>query len=522
MWHKEPMRLGVFAGLAVILLFLAGAASAAVPRLERERCVFKPPRGDKIECYTLIVSENHAQPQNSRDVQLKVAILKAKRPIAADPVIYLAGGPGDAPLVASTAGADPLAEGDWWNDTATIRRRRDVIILSQRGAGGSMPNLDCFEPRNSEPARAKRRAITEPQERDILLRCRAELDKRKIDLTQYGTPALADDVADLVKLLGLGKVNLYGISYGTRWALETMRRHPNIVRSVVLDGVYPPQVNGEQNEPEIVRTAFEQLYAECAADKLCRERNPDLAANVKALIEHADRTPIDLVLQVDDSPQRVKLDGGKLLLVLLHMMREGKVALVPEAVTALKRGDKRLIKQFAEDLENDDGGLLEQNAQQFGGLFNTIECRETWAAVDQTARDRAIQAGGVYGLTASMSKLPAYCPVWRVPTAPPAERQAVTAPIPTLLLSGGYDWLTPSSWGREAARRLPESRHVIFRSLGHGVSSQDSCAARLRDEFIDDPNPRWPLPCRADSAPDFAQAAERVKALSSRDSDKKD
>jgi pimeloyl-ACP methyl ester carboxylesterase len=204
------------------------------------------------------------------------------------------------------------------------------------------------------------------------------------------------------------------------------------------------------------------------------------------------------------------------------MMREGEVALVPEAVTALKRGDKRLIRQFAEDLENDDGGLLEQNAQQFGGLFNTIECRETWAAVDQTARDRAIQAGGVYGLTASMSKLPAYCPVWRVPIAPAVERQAVTAPIPTLLLSGGYDWLTPPAWGREAARRLPESRHVIFRSQGHGVSSQDACAARLRDEFIDDPNPRWPLPCRSDVAPDFAQAAERVKALSSRDSDKKE
>ena len=522
MWHKGPMRLAFRAGLAVFLLLLAGTAFAAVPRLERERCVFKPPRGDKIECYTLVVPENRALGQNSRDVHLKVVILKAKRPIAADPLIYLAGGPGDAPLVASTAGADPLAEGDWWNDTAAIRRRRDVIIISQRGAGGSTPNLDCFEPRTSEPARAKRRAITEPQERDILLRCRADLDRRKIDLAQYGTPALADDVADLVKVLGLGKVNLYGISYGTRWALETMRRHPNIIRSVVLDGVYPPQINGEQNEPEIVRTAFEQLFADCASDKLCRERNPDLAANVKAALEQADRTPIDLVLQLDDSQQRVKLDGSKLLLVLLHMMREGEAALVPEAVTALRRGDKRLIKQFAEDLENDDGGLLEQNAQQFGGLFNTIECRETWAAVDQTARERAIQAGGVYGLTAVLSKLPAYCPVWRVPTAPPAERQAVTAPIPTLLLSGGYDWLTPASWGREAARKLPESRHVIFRAQGHGVSSQDVCAARLRDEFIDDPNPRWPLPCRADTPPDFGAAAERVKALSSREGDKKE
>ncbi len=521
MWHKGPMRLGFCAGLAVFLACLAGAAVAA-PRLERERCVFKPPRGDKIECYTLIVPENRAQGQNSRDVRLKVAILKAKRPIAADPVIYLSGGPGDAPLVASSAGADPLAEGDWWNDTSVIRKRRDVIIISQRGAGGSMPNLDCFEPRDSEPARAKRRAITEPQERDILLRCRAEFDKRKIDLSQYGTPALADDVADLVKVLGLGKVNLYGISYGTRWALEVMRRHPNIVRSVVLDGVYPPQINGEQNEPEIVRGVFEQLYADCASDKLCRERNPDLAANVRNVIEQADRTPIGLTLQLDDSQQRVKLDGGKLLLVLLHMMREGDAALVPEAVTALKRGDKRLIKQFAEDLENDDGGLLEQNAQQFGGLFNTVECRETWAAVDQAARDRSIQAGGVYSLTALQSKLPAYCPVWRVPTAPATERQPVTAPIPTLLLSGGYDWLTPPSWGRDAAKQLPDSRHVIFRSQGHGVSSQDACAARLRDEFVDDPNPSWPLPCRADAPPDFAAAAERVKSLSPRDVERKE
>ena len=139
--------------------------------------------------------------------------------------------------------------------------------------------------------------------------------------------------------------------------------------------------------------------ASAPSDKLCRERNPDLAANVKAVLTQADRTPLELTLALEDGPQAVKLDGAKLLLVLLHMMRQGEAALVPEAVTALKRGDKRLVKQFAEDLEEDDGGLLETNAQQFGGLFNTIECRETWAGVDQAARERAIQAGGVYSLT---------------------------------------------------------------------------------------------------------------------------
>ena len=109
-----------------------------------------------------------------------------------------------------------------------------------------------------------------------------------------------------------------------------MRRHPGIVRAAVLDGVYPPQVNGEQNEPEIVRTVFEQLYAECAADKLCRERNPDLADNVEGA---ARATPIAVRwrsrLQLEDGPQPVKLDGAKLLLVLLHMMRQGEAALMP-------------------------------------------------------------------------------------------------------------------------------------------------------------------------------------------------
>jgi pimeloyl-ACP methyl ester carboxylesterase len=505
------MRVGLGAGVAALLTLSAGSASAG-PQLERERCTFRPPRLDRIECYEFTVPENRAQPQ-ARQVKLKVNVLKARRPIDRDPILYLSGGPGDAPLVASTAGADPLAEGDWWNDTATIRRRRDVIILSQRGAGGSTPNLDCFEPRTSEPARAKRRAVTEAQEKDILLRCRAEFDRRKIDVAMYTTPNLADDVADLAKAMQLQRVNLYGISYGTRWALEVIRRHPNLVRAAVLDAVYPPNINGEQDEPEIVRAAFEQLYADCASDKLCRERNPDLGNTLKAVVTGADQSPLSINLELDAGEQSVKLDSTKLMLVLMHMMREGEVALIPETVSAIKRGDYRLVKQFAEMLEDDEGALLEQNAQQFGGLFNTIECRETWAGVDQAARDRAVSTGGFYSLSALTSKLPLYCPVWRVPTALAAERQAVQSDLPVLLMSGGYDWLTPPAWGRAAAKSLSLSRHVIFRAQGHGVTAQDPCAARLRDEFFEAPDPRYPLSCRPDAPPDFAAAADRFKAL---------
>src|SRR6267154_1622166 len=299
MWHNTSMARLFRCGLAVFLLILAESAVAA-PRLERERCTFKPPRGDRIECFVLVVPENREQPEG-REVRLKVAVLKAKRTVGAEPIIYLSGGPGDAPLVASSPGADALAEGDWWNETAAIRRRR---------------------------------AVTEQQERDILVRCRAGLDKRKIDLSMYTTPALADDVADLASAMSLAKINIYGVSYGTRWGLEVMRRYPDLVRAAVLDGVYPPQVNGEQNEPEIVRQAFEQLYAECAADPLCRERHPGLRSAIEGKIEAAEHTPVELTLQLEDGPHPVRLDGSKFLMVLLHMMREGEAALIPETVAA--------------------------------------------------------------------------------------------------------------------------------------------------------------------------------------------
>lgn len=512
MWHNISMaRLRFLCGLAAFLLVLAGSAAAA-PRLEKERCTFKPPKGDRVECFVLVVPENREQPQG-REIKLKVAILKAKRTAGVEPLIYLSGGPGDAPLVASAPGADALSEGDWWNETAAIRRRRDVVILSQRGAGGSTPNLDCFDTRTSDPAKARRRAVTDQQERDILVRCRSGLDRRKIDLTMYTTPALADDVADLAAALGQSKINLYGVSYGTRWGLEVMRRHPDLVRAAVLDGVYPPQVNGEQNEPEIVRRAFEQLYTDCANDAVCRERHPNLRAAIEGLIDGAERTPLELAITLEDGPHPVRLDGTQVLMILLNMMREGEAAAIPETVGAARRGDMRLLKLYAEDLETNDGGLMEQNAQQFDGLYNSIECRETWPMVDRTARRRAIEINGIYGLNAKGSKSPTFCPVWRVMAAPAVERQPVKSEVPTLLLSGGYDWLTPPVWAREAAKTLSASRNVVFRAQGHGVVVQDACAARLRDVFIEDPNPKRALPCRPDKAPNFTAAWERVRNM---------
>ncbi len=148
----------------------------------------------------------------------------------------------------------------------------------------------------------------------------------------YTTPALADDVADLAAAMSLPRINIYGVSYGTRWALEVMRRHPNLVRAAVLDGVYPPQVNGEQNEPDIVRRAFEQLYTDCANDTLCRESSSEPARHRR----ERDRSGAGQAAGAQAAARGRSASGAarraKLLMVLLHMMREGEAALIPETV----------------------------------------------------------------------------------------------------------------------------------------------------------------------------------------------
>ena len=142
--------------LAFAALLVAGAV-AAEPRLERERCTFKPPRGDRVECFVLIVPENRALPEG-REVRLKVAILKAKRAAVADPVIYLSGGPGDAPLVASSAGADALSEADWWNDTRSVRVRGGFGYSAAEPHRGKSVERDCaFERR--QPVHGGRNAV---------------------------------------------------------------------------------------------------------------------------------------------------------------------------------------------------------------------------------------------------------------------------------------------------------------------------------------------------------------------------
>ena len=181
----------------------------------------------EAECSRWVVPENREQP-DGRTIELLFArvpaVSKSPRP---DPVVLLAGGPGQ-----SATETYPQLAGAF----ARLNRTRDIWLIDQRGTGGSNP-LDCPYPKETMFATPDPALIS-----GIARDCRERLEREGNDLARYTTTDYIADLEQLREAMGVAELNLYGGSYGTRVGLEYLRRHPSAIRSAVLDGVVPPDL----------------------------------------------------------------------------------------------------------------------------------------------------------------------------------------------------------------------------------------------------------------------------------------
>src|SRR5690606_4668082 len=170
-------------------------------------------------CGWLTVPEDGNQPQG-RSIRLHVAIIPALRlQPAADPLYIISGGPGQAASEMYLNMAPAFAR---------IRRDRDIVVVDQRGTGRSQ-RLDCAFP--------DEQALTAADElQQTTQQCIGSLPG---DVRCYTTSIAVQDLDAVRAALGHARINLYGVSYGTRVAQHYMRRHPERVRSAILDGVVP-------------------------------------------------------------------------------------------------------------------------------------------------------------------------------------------------------------------------------------------------------------------------------------------
>ena len=428
------------------------------------------------QCGELEVPEDRRNP-NGRRIRLTVAVLPANtldpRP---DPLFILAGGPGQA----ATAVAPFAAQ------LTDVRRDRDIVLLDQRGTGRSSP-LDCaaFAPDDDIASSLQ----LDPVPKAIA--CAAELAARGIDAAQYTTAAFIADLDAVRAALGYDRINLWGGSYGTRAALEYMRRHGAHVRSAVLDGVAPPGMKTLVDVWPARDAALAALIAACGESPSCRAAHPALAATLAAIDARLgpDGRDVALVDPRTGEPRTIRLSYDHVLAALQPLLYLPELqSLAPEAIARAAAGDFSPLLALATLVTGELAG------QTNVALHYSVTCAEDAPRVTPADRARALDGLPTRALA---ERVLAVCAVWPRGTTPADAATPVRSDIPVLILSGGLDPVTPPAHGDEVAATLPNSRRIIARGYGHIVSPH-ACGPRLIAAFIDDPSfGRLPPACVA-------------------------
>src|SRR5260370_1732891 len=265
---------------------LAGGAGApAVPVFESATCDLPNAAAiaPRLRCGTVRVPRNHTRPEAGSYSLAVVVIASEPQPSLPDPVLYMTGGPGFPPTVyAAHQAQKPYAP------------NRDLIRIDQRGTG--RPERSLCPDLNRKLLEASLALFADDDAGAFIRRtavysaCREEATGHGIDVADFGPTVTADDFDWLRRALGVGRWNVYGESYGTTVAMTLAAKHPETIRSLVLDSIYPPDPLPPWST--IVRDARNALFAHCTRDAACAKSFPDLAAMYETTLRQLAEKPL--------------------------------------------------------------------------------------------------------------------------------------------------------------------------------------------------------------------------------------
>lgn len=471
--------------LVICASFIVTWSQAQTTTPRPTRCRFTIPRDIAIDCYTLTVPENR-ETDNNRTIALSVAILRhSSGNPHPDPILFLQGGPGGSTLTTLDLTYNNRFQ-------PLFAANRDIIIFDQRGTGTTHPSLDCiayqglqtsFLDYEFEGQSLSRSDITQ-QLNQALLDCGSGLATVH-DLGGYTTIQNAADIEAIRTAFGYEQLNLWGISYGTKLALTAMRDYPTSFRRVVLDSVYPLEANLYTELPANFDRALETLFTHCQNDMLCNRTYPNLETTlfdtVDALNTRAVRfnAPNPYTNQSFDG---VIFDGNMLLQSIFRLLYVSELLpRLPQLIYEAANGDFDVWLVLV-------GWLTAQRDSIALGMNYAIQCQEEFAF---TAAGSIDTAWAMYPNFEDYSQsinrvsdLTPICDAFTTTNVPISENQAVQSAIPTLLITGEYDPITPPRWAAQVSEQLSNSILLEFSSRGHGSSGNRGCAQTILIDYI--------------------------------------
>lgn len=443
------------------------------PAFVEGNCLMPVPKAAVVTCGTVSVPEDRSKP-DGRKVQLAVADPQPLVEPQLDPVVYLHGGPGTA----------TLPDGIETKVNLDLLEHRDLIVFDQRGAGLSDPNLECPE---REAALLQALSAATPWADEVasftsaLATCYQRLTQdRHVDLDQYNTITNAEDLNDIRIALGISQWNLWGVSYGTRLAMEEMRSFPEGVRSAVLDSVYPPSAGAADDAVRSGERAFQALADGCAHDGACHRAIPDLAALIEQLAVKLDAKPINVTSKPPgggDSRKLVITGDDAIGGLFTAMYDSDLIPLLPKIINDLAQGDTSVVPEIA----NRGIEFVDESAE---GAYLSTECADNNVKIDPRVVARLRQDPGRAGL-ALLASWSLFCGSWPVDALPAKFSETVHSDIPAIVFAGEYDPITPPDGSRQAAVDLGNAQFVQV-PRGHAVALTTPCTQKIFTAFFDD------------------------------------
>lgn len=501
------LALAIVAGLALTVPFAAPATVEAappaaaqpspvttgVPRFEPAPCVYRFPQdqqeGRTVTCGFAVLPERHERP-DGRTIRLPVAVYRAIAPAPnAEPIILLAGGPGQDSQVFANA----LTGANYQALAAT----NDVVFFDQRGTGRAQPSLACTELGTTAMQQMLAFAVealqSQPSFIDRVRQCRDRLVGQGVDLAAYTTTQNAADVNAVRAVLGYSRANLVGASYGSELGLAVERDFGQFVRAAGLVSIIPLQVPWYARQAVSFDRTLNEYYRACAADAACRAAYPDLRATFRQTVARLNEAPVAVPITDPETGQAInaRLNGTTFTSLLFQLAYSTQlVPLLPDLIGKVGQGDTAFLGRLLSGMPSDPGT---QGSVSVGFNYSVI-CtsdtstdllRRTIESFD-TVQPEVAEALGLRDILYF-----AVCEEWPSKGADPITDTPVTSDVPTLLLNGQFDPITPPDYGAVAAETLSRDFNVLLPGAAHsailGRDPVSQCGTTIALTFLANP-----------------------------------
>ncbi|MEE4208590.1 MAG: alpha/beta fold hydrolase [Parvularcula sp.] len=438
----------------------------------------------EVSCGFIEVPENREDPE-SRTIRLLYVKIAAKASLPdadedtgvyrEDPIVYLTGGPG-----ASVRSYVPrFLEHD-------VVKTRDLYVLQQRGIAESGPICAFFSRLRPELKLAESVLETELEEAARIKECVTSAKARGIDVTAYNTPENARDVKALREALGFESWNVWGISYGSHLGQMLTQVDPEGIRGLVIDAIVPNDLVDLMRINRWLNRDLEMIFQRCSEqkNKHCRDLEDRMEAALRSprlTVEAADKELL---------PKGTASFGGELpaLAAFIMLYEQDQHPAIPAVMdrllTVIETGDAEALRALtALDLF---GGSAQ-------GMSTLIRCNDGYyqASAEETPDDLAenLRVAGAMTTAEGSAALARACVEAGVGPRDREDYRLVKTDVPTLIVNGAWDPITPPPLARRILPGFANGRLIEVPYAGHGPTrSMSKCAGEVMTAFFDDPS----------------------------------